>query len=49
MDFFKMNNDQTAQYSNQNHKNNYHAIGWLKGEGICIDLDILLAWSLFLF
>src|SRR6187551_3245832 len=49
MDFFKMNNGQTANVSDQNHKNNYHAIGCLKSEGICIDLGILLAWSLFLF
>jgi len=30
MDFLKMNNDQTAQSSNQNHKNNYHAMGCQK-------------------
>ena len=44
-----MNNNQTAQSSDQKHKNNYHAIGCLKWKGIYLKVGILLAWSLFVF
>jgi len=44
-----MNNDRTAQFSDQKHKNNYHAMGRLKGGSIYLNIGFLLAWSLFLF